>query len=191
MKPEGSSLQTTMGASSAQNFLVLTGFGTMFATNLQNIVPGRTYLLTYYVGGRPDRVPSRTATTTVVMPVAIENVASIRTNFYLTSANVASPASVATQTLNFCGTSVTPETTTNNAVFFSKATKFWGSADGTTLVGGWTKVTFEFTATPRTGSNTNSFYLRFGPFPFLSTNTTLNQAGVGVCIGGLSIARIT
>lgn len=190
MRPVDPLLKTILGTSfPAQNFVILSGFGSMFATNLQNIVPGRTYLLTYYVGARPTRVPSRTATTTLVMPVAIENVVSMRTNFSLTSSsNAASPASVATQTLNFCGTSVTPGTTSNTAVFFSKATQPWG--DGTALVGGWTKVTFQFTATPRTGSNTNSFYLRVGPFPFLSISTSLVQ-NVAVCIGGLSIARIT
>jgi len=191
MRPVDPLLKTILGTSfPPQNFVILSGFGSMFATNLQNIVPGKEYLLTYYVGARPgNRVPSRTATTTLVMPVAIENVVSMRTNFSLTSSsNAPSPASVATQTLNFCGTSVTPGTTSNTAVFFSKATQFWG--DGTALVGGWTKVTFQFTATPRTGSNTNSFYLRVGPFPFLSTTTSLVQ-NVAVCIGGLSIARIT
>jgi hypothetical protein len=185
-RPTGSSLRTVLGASTAQNFLGISSYGTMFAMNIQNLVSSKNYMLTYYVAGRPGRIPSTSATTTLVLPVSIENVTSIRTGWSLSSTGVGSLTPVASQTLNFCGTSVSPGTTTNSSVFLSKTTPNWG--DGTALVGSWTKVTFTFTATPV--NNVSSYYLRFGPFPFLSTSTSLTQ-NVGLFIGGISIARIS
>jgi hypothetical protein len=185
-RPTGSSLRTVLGASTAQNFLGISSYGTMFAMNIENVVSTKNYMLTYYVAGRPGRIPSTSATTTLVLPVSIENVTSIRTGWSLNSNGVGSLTPVASQTLNFCGTSVTPGGTTNTSVFLSKTTANWG--DGTVLVGGWTKVTFTFTANPV--NSVSSYYLRFGPFPFLSTSTSLTQ-NIGLFIGGISIARIS
>jgi hypothetical protein len=186
MKPTGDTLQTILGLASPQNFILLSGFGSMCAMNILNLTEGKTYLLTYYVGARPSRIPSTSATTTLTFPVSIENVTSMRSNWYLTSANVPNVTSVATQTLSFFGTSNTPGTPTGQNVFLSKTTPNWGN--GSALLGGWTKVTLQFTATKV--NSASNFYARFGPFPFLSTTSSLHQ-NIGLFIGGISIARIS
>jgi hypothetical protein len=186
MKPTGDTLQTILGLASPQNFILLSGFGSMCAMNILNLTEGKTYLLTYYVGARPSRIPSTSATTTLTFPVSIENVTSMRSNWYLNSANDPNVSSVATQTLSFFGTSNTPGTPTGQNVFLSKTTPNWGN--GSALLGGWTKVTLQFTASKV--NNVSNFYARFGPFPFLSTTSSLHQ-NVGLFIGGFSIARIS